>query len=58
MKNDASSLVHREETKKELSFAMDSISAKDIDLKRDKKITILGAYGTKPKGYATTAFYS
>ncbi|SFV56021.1 RESPONSE REGULATOR PROTEIN-CheY-like nd an HD-GYP domain [hydrothermal vent metagenome] len=27
------------------------------DLKRDKQITILGAYGTKAKGYGTTAFY-
>ncbi len=29
----------------------------EVDLKRDKQITILGAYGTKSKGYASTAFY-
>ena len=33
------------------------VYVKKVDLKRDKQIIVLGAYGTKAKGHGTTAFY-
>ena len=42
---------------KEVRETFKDIYIKKVDLKRDKQITILGAYGTKAKGYGTTAFY-
>lgn len=42
---------------KEVREKFKDIYIKKVDLKRDKQITILGAYGTKAKGYGTTAFY-
>ncbi|MDF1876568.1 HD domain-containing protein [Sulfurimonas sp. SAG-AH-194-L11] len=42
---------------KEVRETFKDIYLKKVDLKRDKQITILGAYGTKSKGYGTTAFY-
>lgn len=42
---------------KEVRETFKDIYIKKVDLKRDKQITILGAYGTKAKGHGTTAFY-
>ncbi|MDQ7042304.1 MAG: HD domain-containing protein [Sulfurimonas sp.] len=42
---------------KEVRETFKDVYEEKIDLKRDKQITILGAYGTKAKGHATTAFF-
>ncbi|MDF1882417.1 HD domain-containing protein [Sulfurimonas sp. SAG-AH-194-C21] len=42
---------------KKIRETFKDIYIKKVDLTRDKQITILGAYGTKSKGYGTTAFY-
>ena len=45
------------ETIKEVRASFKDNYIEQVDLKRDKQITILGAYGTKSKGYGTTSFY-
>ena len=45
------------ETIKEVRTSFKDNYIEEVDLKREKQITILGAYGTKAKGYGTTSFY-